>query len=202
MPSEKMRYMKSYPANEALRNTGLPEKAKTAFARIGPEKFNAIAKRFTDFDPANIYFVITHFVKLNAAELRLVLEAAIEMAKDSDDIISEDDERKLWSMIAPVLERSIELAEAGNFIDAVEAILVIFTIIENEMDHVEDEGWDLQMLLEDCFKTLKKIAEYDYDNGIARKLKKLCFEYNKQRDQDLSFYDDEWAEASDALCRL
>jgi hypothetical protein len=123
MPSEKMRYLKSYPANEALRNTGLLEKAKTAFAGIGPEKFNAIAKRFTDFDPANIYFVITHFVKLSAAELRLVLEAAIEMAKDSDDIISEDDERKLWSMIEPVLERSVELAEAGNFIDAVEAIL-------------------------------------------------------------------------------
>jgi hypothetical protein len=44
MPSEKMRHLKSYPANEALRNTGLPEKARTAFARIGPETFNAIAK--------------------------------------------------------------------------------------------------------------------------------------------------------------
>jgi hypothetical protein len=49
---------------------------------------------------------------------------------------------------------------------------------------------------------LKKIAKYDYEDEITRQMKKLFQEYNKQRDQDLSFYDDEWAEASDALCRL
>ena len=92
MPSEKRRYMKSFPANEALRNSSLPEKARTAFARMRPESFNSFADSFTNFDSANIYFLITNFVKLNAAEMRLVLE----MAKDSDDIIREDVENKLW----------------------------------------------------------------------------------------------------------
>jgi hypothetical protein len=167
-----------------------------------PQGFESIVNRFTEFDSANEYFVITHLLELHAAEMRLVVEAAIEKTKGRADIISEVDERKLRSMVVPLLERSIKLAETGKFIDAVEPVLVIFTIIENEMDHVKDEGFELQLLVGDCFETLKKIADYDYGTEIARQFKKLCFEYNKQRDEELSFYDDEWAEVSDALCRL
>ncbi|RYY31476.1 MAG: hypothetical protein EOO04_01095 [Chitinophagaceae bacterium] len=202
MLSKNMRYIRSYPANEALQNSGLPEKAKSAFDQIASGSSNSIANRFALFDPAGIYFLMTHFLKLNASEVGLVLKAAIEKAKGHDGKFSEDDERKLHLIVAPVLDRSVELADAGKFIEAVEPVLVILTIIENEMDHVEDEGFNFQMLVEDCFNILKKIAEYNYNTDIAHQLKKLCFEYNNQRDEALSFYDDEWAEVSDQLSRL
>jgi hypothetical protein len=202
MPSEKMRYFKDYQANSALRESGLPEKAKVTFAAISYPGLDAIVNRFADFDNASEYFIITHFLELTAPEVRLVLNSAIERLKGRNDIISQDDEHKLRLLIAPVLERSIRLAEAGKFIDGVEQVLVIFTIIENEMDHVVDEGFTFQLLIEDCFGTLKTIANFDYGMEITCQLKKLCFDYNKQRDEALSLYDDEWAEVCDALCRV
>lgn len=37
-------------------------------------------------------------------------------------------------------------------------MLIIFTTIENEMDHVADEGFTFQLLVEDCFEVLKIFA--------------------------------------------
>jgi len=74
-----MRYFRNYPAIVALRNTGLPDKAKAAYAATGPHEFQTV-NRFSHFDRVSEFFIITHYLELNAAEVRLVLEAALEKA--------------------------------------------------------------------------------------------------------------------------
>jgi hypothetical protein len=202
MPSEKMRYRWDYPANDALNQSGLPQKARALLAGSSPVVLEPFAGSLLDIDDANIYLLISHCLELNAGEVQLLVEAAIEQAKGREEILMEHDQHVLWRMIVPILARSQHLAEAHRYLEAVEPILVIFVLMEKEVTHVADEGFTLQLLLEDCFTTLHAIAAHTYDSATVQAMKALCRRYNLQRDEDDSYFEDEWNDASDALCRL
>jgi hypothetical protein len=78
----KMRYWKTYPAIETLKNSGLPQKAEVFLKNSSSEDLKLFVKKISEMDAGNNYMLISYCLELNADEVKLLMEAAIEEAKD------------------------------------------------------------------------------------------------------------------------
>jgi len=193
MGSEKSRYILNRSQyQDDIRRSGVRKDLQDRIDSLGEEELREKLLCLIAKDEYNLYLGVAAMLPLNAAIVDMILKAVCEQLTEDTGGYSTLDEERLCQLAYEFIDRSDELIKTGSVLLAAEVLLVTLVNLEPQMEFTEDEGWDLQVVIEECFKSLDFIGEGKYDPCTREGLKQLVDRYRKQVDPANSNYNEEW----------
>jgi hypothetical protein len=203
MPSEKSRYfLNKSPHQDEVRSSGVRNTLQNKIDTLTEAELREQLLRLIAKDEYNLYLGIAAMLPLDALTVDMLLKAVCEQFTQNTGGYTSLDEERLCNLAYELIDRSDHLVKTGSVLPAAETLMVILVNLEPQMEFVEDEGWDLQRVIEECFKSLDFIGDGEYDSSTCKGLKELTDRYKWLWEAGLSLYDKEWKQLSDRFEKM
>lgn len=203
MPSEKSRYIfHSSPHQDAVRSSGIRNALENKIDTLTAEELREHLLDLIAKDEYNLYLGIAAMLPLDILTVDMVLKGVCEQFTQNTGRYSALDEERLCKVAYELIDRCDKLMNTGSVLPVAETLIAILVNLEPQMELTEDEGGSLELVIEECFKSLDFICEGEYDSFVCKRLKELTERYKWLWEASLSNYDKEWKQLSDKFEKM